>query len=80
MCVSVPGGAPHGIDGQVGAGLQRVGQAHVSNLGSASRCQQHIGGLDVEVDDGVGVQVVQTLGHVQRDRLPPGSACTAARS
>ena len=46
-------------------------QAHVSNLGLICMRQQDVGALDVKVEDSPTVQVVQALGHIQRNASTP---------
>ena len=53
---SIIPGATHADSSEVRFRAQRGGQANIGNFGVVAICQQHVGGLDVEVDPAAAVQ------------------------
>jgi hypothetical protein len=64
----------HGaLAGRAGCeGERGLPQTH-RDLGRAVAREQHVGGLEVEVDDALVVQVVQPARDLQRDAPAPGT-------
>ena len=72
------GPAPHGL--RDGRAARDLGQADVRDLGGQARAvQQHVGALNVEVDDFVRVQVRQPGGHAVREQPAPPEPAEAPR-
>lgn len=49
-----------------------VGETNIADLGSSVTCEQHVGGLEVEVDDAMAMQEVQPASDLQRYPASPG--------
>ena len=52
-------------------GAHGSGEAHVSQLGRAVSGQQHVGALQVVVDNASSMEVVQAAGNVKRNLATP---------
>ena len=60
------------IAGSRDAGIRRAGEAEVEDLDGAGNVEDHVGRLDIAMDDALRVGEVQARAHVFEDRQPVG--------